>query len=136
MNNNPFDELDYFDHAALRLNLTDWLSAAQVFHPRFIEVSGCLIWERAYEEDNFREWYQALNGNATAVESTLNQVRLWQLVDVNEGNSIEEKMVANLAREIAFFWRAALESDHPEYSFDGGVVETEDGPVVRFVVHR
>ncbi|MGY1437615.1 hypothetical protein [Streptomyces reniochalinae] len=136
MNKNPIDELDYFDRAALRLNLHDWLSVAQVFHPRFLEVSGCLIWERAYEERNFGEWYQALNGNATAIESTLNQVRLWQLVDINEGNPAEEEMVTELAREIAFFWRAALEYAHPQYSFDGGVVETEDGPVVRFIVQR
>ncbi|MFI0864614.1 hypothetical protein ACH4RA_30960 [Streptomyces smyrnaeus] len=130
------DELDYFDHAAQRLDLKDWLSVAQVFHPRFVEVSGCIIWERAYEENNFNEWYEKLNGDATAVEGILNQFRLWQLIDIDETSAPEKGSERALAREISFFWRAALESAYPDREFDGGVVDTDDGPVIRFVVRR
>ncbi|MDF4252803.1 hypothetical protein [Streptomyces sp. WMMB303] len=131
-----YDDLDFFDYAAYRLNLSDWAAVAKVFHPRFIEVSGCIIWERAYEEQNFSDWFEKLNGDATAVESTLNQLRLWQLVDSDTGSPVEMESEKQLAHEITFFWRAALESAYPDRDFDGGVVETDDGPVIRFVVRR
>jgi len=65
----------------------------------------------------------------------LNQLRLWQLVDTDT-NIPAEVTFERLAHGISFFLRAALESACPEREFDGGVVDTEDGPVVSFVVHR
>ncbi|MGW7519196.1 hypothetical protein ACWGJ2_26775 [Streptomyces sp. NPDC054796] len=128
--------VDYLDYAAQHLRLPDWLALARCFRPHFVEVSGCVIWDRAYEPDNFREWFEELNGDATSVEATLNEFRLWQVLDWDDGDPGEERRVQKFAQDLAFCWRSCLEADFPDKQFDGGVVDTDDGPVVRFVVRR
>ncbi|MGW7350185.1 hypothetical protein [Streptomyces sp. NPDC054784] len=119
------------------LAVREWEAVARLFRPRFVEVSGCVVWEQAYEPANFRSWCEELAGDRTSVERVLNQVRLWQFVEVAEGDPEEERAVRVLAEAVAAGWRSALEADFPGRSFDGGVVETgEDGPVVCFTVRR
>ncbi|MDI6413384.1 hypothetical protein QLX52_31740 [Streptomyces albus] len=131
-----FGGLDFFDYAANRLTLDDWVSVSQIFRPRFVEVRGCVIWERAYQAANFAEWYRTLNGDVSTIEATLNQLRLWQLIDMDEIGTTEERLVRGIADDISSCWRASLASTYPDREFDGGVVETEDGPVVRFSTRR
>ncbi|RLL70673.1 hypothetical protein D7M15_21425 [Streptomyces sp. Z26] len=107
-----------------------------MFRPRFVGVSGCVVWEQVYEPANFRSWYEELAGDRTSIEWLLNQVRLWQFVEVVDGDPEEERALRVLARAVAVGWRSALEADFPGRAFDGGVVETEDGPVVCFTVRR
>ncbi|WP_369201936.1 hypothetical protein [Streptomyces sp. PU-14G] len=126
--------LDYVDFARHRLGLADWIALSKCFRPRFVEVSGCVIWERAYEPDNFAEWYRTTDGDLTAIEAVLNQFMLWQVV--TPATPDDESRINDLASDIAFMWRACLEADFPGQEFDGGSVHTEDGPVVRFVVRR
>ena len=128
--------LDYLDYAAQRLRLPEWVSLAHCFRPRFIEVSGCVIWDRAYEAGNFSEWHARLAGDSQTLEATLNQFQLWQFIDMDDATPEEEAQLRGLADDIAFCWRACLESDFPGKEFDGGVVDTEDGPVVRFFARR
>ncbi|WP_367124099.1 hypothetical protein [Streptomyces phytohabitans] len=128
--------LDYLDYASRHLGLTEWLAVSRLFRPRFVEVEGCVIWERAYSPENFRTWCAELGGDATSVEATLNRLRLWQVVNVDDGDPDDERRLRQLADALASCWRSCLESDFPGRAFDCGVVETEDGPVVRFVVRR
>ncbi|MFE0761021.1 hypothetical protein ACFW4X_08340 [Streptomyces smyrnaeus] len=132
--------LDHLDYAAQRLELPDWLAVARCLRPTFVEVLDCVIWDRAYEPENFQSWYTHLHGDATSVEAVLNQFRLWHVVDSGSTPEAEkpemETYLQRLAEDIAFCWRSTLESDFPRRSFEVRVLDTEDGPVVQALGQR
>ncbi|RAJ69127.1 hypothetical protein K378_02017 [Streptomyces sp. Amel2xB2] len=127
-------KLDYLDFASSRLSLPDWLAVARLFRPSFVEVSGCVLWDRVYEPKNFQAWYTELDGAATAIESVLNRARLWQFIDID--GEEDEKAINALAGDIAFFWRKSLEADFPEKEFEVSIIDIGDGPEVGFIVRR
>jgi hypothetical protein len=94
-----------------------------------------VLWDRVYEPANFRTWQGQLRGDATAVEATLNQFRLWQYIDIPEDRESEAGALA-LAEEIAGSWRWCLRERFPDRAFDVAASESEDGPVVSFVTAR
>jgi hypothetical protein len=126
--------LDYLDWASSRLALPDWLALARLFRPKFIEVSGCVLWDRVYRPENFQLWHEKVNGSPTAIESVLNRVRLWQFIDVDSQE--DEEAMNSLAQDIAFFWRASLEDSFPEKEFEVSIIDIGDGPEVGFIVRR
>ncbi|GAA2412858.1 hypothetical protein GCM10010420_47850 [Streptomyces glaucosporus] len=127
--------VDYIDFVSSRVNLADWVAISRVFHPSFIEVEDCILWDRVYDPENFRAWKRELNGDATSIELVLNQLRLWQVIDFPE-DELSQKISMEVAKEISFFWRSSLERGYPDRNFDVSVASTEDGPVVRFVTLR
>ncbi|MEU5835243.1 hypothetical protein ABZ820_16420 [Streptomyces diacarni] len=58
-----------------------------------------MIWDRAYEPDNFAEWYRTTNGDLTAIEGVLNQFKLWQVV--TPATPDDERRISDLASDIA-----------------------------------
>lgn len=126
--------LDYLDFASYKLTLPDWVAVARLFRPRFVEISGCILWDRAYEPNNFQSWQSEVDGNPTAIETVLNRVRLWQLIEV-DGEEDEQAILA-LARDVEFFWRAALRENFPDKEFEVSIIDIGDGPEVGFVTRR
>ncbi|MCX4747441.1 hypothetical protein OG455_18260 [Kitasatospora sp. NBC_01287] len=124
-------EPDSFDFVSARFSLGDWISIAAIFGPKFIEVDGCILWERAFERQNFEAWQAELSGDRARIEAVLNQLRLWQLIEYGESPE-EAAAAAAIARSIAHCWRLRLAEQFPEARFTVAVHESEDGPIVTF----
>ncbi|GAA1037052.1 MULTISPECIES: hypothetical protein [Streptomyces] len=129
------DDADYLDYLSQQVGLGEWAAFTRAFMPRFVEVEGCILWDRAYEPDNFRTWYDQLRGDTTSIEATLNQFRLALYINIPEDRDSEAAASA-LAGEIAVSWRRCLRDAFPDRSFEVAASETEDGPVVSFVTVR
>ncbi|MET9698578.1 hypothetical protein ABZY31_16845 [Streptomyces sp. NPDC006529] len=123
--------LDYVDYVKGNGDLALLAAFSRIFWPRFVEVQGCVLWDRVYEESNFALWRENLSGDVRRLEATLNRVRVWQLV---ESRDVDEDVRAlnYVAESIARAWRAALCVEFPGRAFDVGVVHSEDGPIVTF----
>ncbi|WP_234436142.1 hypothetical protein [Streptomyces sp. NRRL S-813] len=128
-------DTDYLDYLSQRAGLGDWAAFARVFMPEFVEVAGCVLWDRVYTQDSFRTWHEHLRGDATAIEATLNQLRLCLYIDIPEDEESEQGALA-LAEDIAASWRRSLHEAFPDRAFEVIATETEDGPVVSFVTTR
>ncbi len=76
------DDTDYLDYLSQHAGLGEWAAFARVFMPRFVEIEGCVLWDRVYKPDNFRIWHKQLRGDTSAIEATLNQLRLWLYIDI------------------------------------------------------
>jgi hypothetical protein len=76
-----------------------------------------------------------LQGDATSIEATLNEFRLWEYIDIPEDGESEAGGLA-LAEEIAASWRRCLSETFPDRAFAVAASATEDGPVVGFVTIR
>lgn len=113
----------------------EWAALARVFIPRFVEIESCVLWDRVYDPANFRIWQDQLQGDATSIEATLNEFRLWEYVDIPEDSESEACGLA-LAEEIAVSWRRCLSETFPDRAFAVVASATEDGPVVSFVTIR
>ncbi|MFK4225755.1 hypothetical protein [Streptomyces sp. NPDC019890] len=124
-------DLDYLDFLSAHTGLTEWIALSRVFLPQFVEVEGCVLWDRSYDPDNFRTWHSALKGDAVSIEATLNQFRLWQYIGIEEDAESEANAFA-LAQEIATSWRLSLGRAFPRRSFDVQAIDTVDGPIVSF----
>ncbi|MET7615858.1 hypothetical protein [Streptomyces sp. NPDC005408] len=124
-------DVDYLDFLSQRVGLSEWIAMSRMFLPQFVEVEGCVLWDRAYDPDNFRTWRQALKGDVASIEATLNQFRLWLHIDIDEDPESEANAFS-LAQEIATAWRAALGRQFPQRRFDVQATDTVDGPVVSF----
>ncbi|MFK0140211.1 hypothetical protein [Streptomyces murinus] len=129
------DDADYLDYLSQHVGLGEWAAFTSAFMPRFMEVEGCVLWDRVYEPGNFRTWYEQLRGAATSIEATLNQFRLALYIDIPEDPD-SQAAAAALAEEIAVSWRRCLRDAFPDRSFEVAARETEDGPVVSFVTIR
>ncbi|WP_437006707.1 hypothetical protein [Streptomyces sp. enrichment culture] len=121
--------VDYVDFVKFNGDLAVLAAFSRILWPRFVEVEGCVLWDRVYEESNFRLWYENLAGEIPRIEATLNQVRVWQIAESgDEGQGALEFIAACIADS----WRASLSASFPERNFDVRVAETEDGPIVTF----
>ncbi|MEU9101805.1 hypothetical protein [Streptomyces sp. NPDC048361] len=123
--------LDYLDYLAQHAGLGEWAAFARVLMPRFVEVEGCVLWDRAYDPANFRGWKEQLQGDVSRIEATLNQFRLWQFIDLAE-DPASEAGARELADRIALSWRRSLAAAFPQRAFEVVVSHSEDGPVVGF----
>ena len=128
------DYLDYLSQSG-HMGLGAWAAFARVFMPRFVAVEGCVLWDRVYEPGNFRAWHKQLRGDATAIEATLNQFRLWDYVHIPDDPASEAGALA-LAQQIADSWHRCLSLTFPARAFDVKAWESEDGPTVSFVTLR
>ncbi|SED18850.1 hypothetical protein SAMN05216489_02757 [Streptomyces sp. 3213] len=126
---------DYLDYLSQEVGLGEWAAFSRVFMPRFVEVDGCVLWDRVYEPANFRTWQEQLRGDATSVEATLNQFRLWLHIDIPEDPESEAGALA-LAEDIAASWRRSLADAFPDRAFEVAATDSEDGPIVSFVTVR
>jgi hypothetical protein len=124
-------DVDYLDYLSQHAGLADWVALARVFSPQFVEVRGCIIWDRSYDPENFSQWFQQLGSNTEAVEATLNQFRLWQYVDIADDEP-SQNAAHELSQIIANSWRNSLERAFPHIRFTVSAYETEDGPTVGF----
>ncbi|GHD54177.1 hypothetical protein GCM10010317_037890 [Streptomyces mirabilis] len=129
------DGTDYLDYLSQHAGLGEWAALARVFMPRFVEIEGCVLWDRVYDPANFRTWQDQLQGDATSIEATLNEFRLWEYIDIPEDSESEAGGLA-LAEEIAASWRRCLSERFPDRAFAVAASATEDGPVVGFVTIR
>ncbi|MGW4596931.1 hypothetical protein ACWEOA_16725 [Streptomyces sp. NPDC004457] len=128
-------DADYLDYLSQQVGLGEWAAFTRVFMPRFVEVEGCVLWDRVYEPGNFRIWHERLRGDATSIEATLNQFPLALYIDVAEDPD-SEAAAQVLAEEIACSWDRCLRDAFPERSFRVVASDTEDGPVVSFTTVR
>ncbi|MGW1715811.1 hypothetical protein [Streptomyces sp. NPDC002156] len=123
--------VDYIDYVKRNGDLALLVAFSRIFWPRFVEVGGCVLWDRAYEESNFNVWQESLSGDSRRIEVTLNQLRVWQVVE--SGDMSEDRQALEfIAACIAKTWRAALRAEFPDRSFDVRVINSEDGPIVTF----
>jgi hypothetical protein len=124
-------DADYLDFLSQSVGISAWIAMSRVFLPRFVEVDGCVLWDRAYDPDNFRRWYNELKGDVAAIESTLNQFRLEFYIDFASNPEARTNAV-DLAHAIAAAWRFSLDREFPQKDFDVRATDTEDGPIVSF----
>ena len=100
------NDADYLGLLSLHVGFDEWAAFARVFMPRFVEVSGCVLWDRVDEPANFRTWQEQLKGDATSIEA------------------------------IAVSWHRSLTDAFPDRTFDVAATNSEDGPIVSFVTVR
>ncbi|MEU6600342.1 hypothetical protein [Streptomyces flaveolus] len=128
-------DADYLDYLSQQVELGEWVAFSRVFMPRFVEVEGCVLWDRVYEPGNFRTWQERLQGDATSIEAMLNRIPLALYIDIPEDPDSEAAAHA-LAEEIARSWDRCLHAAFPDRSFQVVASETEDGPLVSFTTVR
>ncbi|WP_269854292.1 hypothetical protein [Streptomyces sp. RPT161] len=128
-------DVDSIDFLTQHSSLAVWLAAAQVFWPDFKEVGGCVLWSRVYNENNFETWREHLNGDLGRIEATLNQLKLWQVIDC-EDTAEDNRALQGVAEALSRCWSAALMNSFPDKRFDVRVVNTDDGPIVTFSTLR
>ncbi|MFE5680215.1 hypothetical protein ACFQ7B_35255 [Streptomyces erythrochromogenes] len=124
-------DLDYVDYVKGNGDLALLAAFSRIFWPRFVEVQGCVLWDRVYEKSNFADWYENCSGDIRRIEMTLNRLRVWQLVDSRDVEE-DSQALKFAAERIARAWRAALYAEFPGRSFVVGVDDSEDGPIVTF----
>ncbi|MGI5186854.1 hypothetical protein ACQEVI_01765 [Promicromonospora sp. CA-289599] len=123
--------VDYVDYVNYNGDLAILLALSRIFWPRFIEVDGCVLWDRVFEESNFRQWKVSLSGNNQKIEATLNQLRVWAIVE-SEDTEEERRVLDAVAERISSTWVAALRAQFPDRVFDVKVISSDDGPIVTF----
>ncbi|MEV0990742.1 hypothetical protein [Streptomyces sp. NPDC049949] len=123
--------VDYVDYVKRNGDLGVLVAFSRILWPRFIEVGDCVLWDRVYEESNFSLWCDSLSGDTRKIEATLNQLRVWQIVDFEDVGDDREAMEF-LAVRIVESWKSALRAEFPGRSFDVRILDSEDGPIVTF----
>ncbi len=123
--------VDYLNYVKAHGDLGMLVAFSRIFWPRFVEAEGCVLWDRAYEESNFQAWRKSLSGDVRKIEATLNQLRVWQIVDSDDVEE-DRRAQAYFAECVAKTWGAALSAAFPRRSFDVRVIGSEDGPIVTF----
>lgn len=123
--------VDYVDYVKCNGDLATLVAFSRIFWPRFVEVGNCVLWDRAYEESNFEVWRESLSGDTRKIEATLNQLRVWQVVESGDADE-DWRALEFIAACIVKAWRAALSVEFPDRNFDVWLIESEDGPIVTF----
>ncbi|MGW3412987.1 hypothetical protein [Streptomyces sp. NPDC000888] len=123
--------VDYVDYVKHNGNLATLVAFSRILWPRFVEAGNCVLWDRAYEESNFNLWRESLSGDVQKIEATLNQLRVWQVVESDDVDA-DLQALDFFAACVAKTWGAALVAEFPDRAFDVRVISSEDGPIVTF----
>lgn len=118
------DFLRYHGSATLAVVFT------ALFWPRFVEVRGCVLFAEFFDEARFEQWWQQLDGDCSAIESTVNHLHLWDAFD----DEVPPEALRHLAEVLAKTWHCALHGQFPDREFSVHVTDEPDdyGPTIRF----
>ncbi|WP_432588345.1 hypothetical protein ABVG11_25535 [Streptomyces sp. HD1123-B1] len=125
------DSPDFVDFLTHHLSVGMWLALAHLMCPQFIEVHGCVLWERKYDRERFEEWRQLLHADVYAIENALNRVVVADLVPC-EATPENDSALEDVATAMAASWDAALTRAFPSRTFDVDVLSSDDGPTIVF----
>lgn len=97
--------------------------------PEFIEVRGCVLRSGQFTSETLQGFWNATNGNISAIESAINHLHLWDVVAADTDVEHIQTELLKAAEAIASTWRAALALAFPDRLFE--VLVTDDyGPTV------
>ncbi|GAA3365225.1 hypothetical protein GCM10017744_067100 [Streptomyces antimycoticus] len=122
---------DFVDFLTHNCSVGMWLAFSHLVNPEFIEIHGCILWERKYNRDRFEEWWQHLDGNVYAIENTLNRFVVADVVPCEESPE-NDSALADIADAIAGSWEHVLARTFPDRAFKVHVLSTDDGPTIVF----
>jgi hypothetical protein len=123
--------LDALDYVGQHVSPTEALAVSEMLWPAFVEHRGCVILRGQFDEALFDDWWSALDGDASRIESVMNHIHLWDVfTDREEPGS--DLALERLARAVATSWKAALAVAYPDGRFAVQVDDDGDGPTVTF----
>ncbi len=125
--------LDYFSYISDVCNPEDALIFCGLLFPAFIERAGGVFLDGRFDQENFAQWSERLNGNVYEVERLINHVHVY---DVFSGCSedVADSVFEKLSEVIGFCWEVALKNKFPHKKFKVEVSNSDQdyGPVVTF----
>jgi hypothetical protein len=99
-----------FDLGALG-NAVGVFRYASIFHPRFIEVEGCIALDGCYEEENWKHWRERRSPAEAA--AMINHTHLDDLFGRRPDSDIDD-YVDDIGELLAFFWKLAVDHQFPD----------------------
>ncbi|MEU5642420.1 hypothetical protein [Streptomyces milbemycinicus] len=124
-------DLDFVDFLTQNCSVGMWLAFSHLVCPKFVEVQGCILWERKYDPENFQTWHRHLDGNIYKIETIINRLVVGDIVQCDDTPE-DLRALSDIARAVADCWKATLARAFPSSSFDVLVLDTEDGPTITF----
>lgn len=116
--------------------LTTALALAHLFWPEFVEVRGCVLLSRSYEQEAFDRWWQELSGDRRRIERVLNHVHLYDVFtdDQELAPAVTKLALAELGEILVACWTCALAAQFPGCKFRVELrsEEEEYGPTIYF----
>lgn len=116
--------------------LTIALAFAHLFWPEFVEVRGCVLLARAYEQDAFERWWHELSGERCRIEQVVNHVHLYDVftVDAEIDPQVTNAVLMELGEILVACWTCALAARFPGRTFHVEMrsEEEEYGPTIYF----
>ena len=99
---------------------------AQLFWPEFVEHDGCVFSKVAFDEENYRSWLRATDGDKVKAQATINHVHLFELFAYQEPGPTHKQLIylGNFLRDV---WKTKLERDLPGYADSGGLRRRRSG---------
>ena len=99
--------------------------------PEFVLIRDCVIRDRPGVREGFEHWWELHREEPWAIESVMNHVHLYDLVDESYDDT-ELGLLEQTAHRIANSWRAKLQHDFPDRSFEVTFATEPDeyGPTV------
>ncbi len=124
---NPWQFLEEME----TLNYELVVLVSTIFWPRLREHDGAILLIDNSDDADFQTWFEALDGDLTAVERQLNHVHLGDFLF--DAEPAQTGLMYDLANTVATMWRHRLNDGYPNVSFVVEVTQ-EDSPVLTF--HR
>lgn len=84
----------------------------ELFWPDFVEFDGCIFFDFAFSEENFRGWMKQTNDDRRAVEAVINHQHILDLFSGSEHEPTRQQVVY-LGRLLRDIWSAKLQRDFP-----------------------
>ena len=96
----------------------------------FEEYRGCLIRRAVFDANSVDTWLAQTNGDVAAVETVVNHVHLYDLVNVYDDSQLGE--LEALAGRLAEVWRGLLMARYPDRALEVAVASEPDeyGPTL------
>lgn len=117
---------DVMAYLEKHLNVTSACIFMSIIIPKFIEVQGCVILQRNYDPETFKQWWESENKNTLTIEAAINRMHLWDIFDQDDP---EEQQLESLAETIAYTWELHAQRQFPERKFEAKVTD-DYGPTV------
>ena len=111
----------------------DLLICSQLLIPNFVEVSGCVIIQGRYQEDNFAEWKKRYPNDSQRIERVLNNIVMHDIF-LHTGSDVSDVIFKQLCSVISVSWNLILKELFPYKNFSIDIYDgnQDNGPSITF----
>ncbi|WP_169007582.1 hypothetical protein [Faecalispora jeddahensis] len=122
------DNFTWWSYVNIKSDIQGALAFANFFCPEIIIKDNCILLKDHFNQKNYDDWKERLNGDKTQIEKIMNIYEIQDFFHIHSDTNdpFYNEQIKALAKSIQFYWSLTLQHNHPDKNIIVSVFEEYD----------